>query len=308
MSGMPALESSTDEMPLIYVACPLTNLSTVGRQSICATVDNIKLRIEHLTVADRVAAEQWPVAVYAPVEHSAPWKEDGRSPADIYELNLGQVLDADAMIVLGDRTVTAAGVGQEIEWAVRAGLPILYLTPGAAVSRQISGTPARLEVADFGSDMDTLRLRLDGWLRVNRTLIEDGPRRRRDRQLQYAAITSRLRDAWRTVPDPTSAAARCNLHPSLVDSLLRDPARVALMPSEWLERLTAELGVPKSMSGPQLRIRAVRAWLSYTASAGLDDAAAERLRLFALADVARDPRCDFDTPAAWRRLAERIRT
>lgn len=307
MSGVPALESSTEEVPLIYVACPLTNLTAAGRQSICATVDNIKLRIDQLTVADRVAMEQWPVAVYAPVEHSAPWKPDGRSPAAIYELNLGQVLNADAMIVLGDRTLSA-GVGQEIEWAVRAGLPILYLTPGAAVSRQISGTPARLEVADFGSDMDTLRLRLDGWLRVNRTLIEDGPRRRRDRRLRYAAITSRLRDAWHTVSDPTSAAARCNLHPSVVDSLLRDPARVALMPSEWLERLTAELGVPKAMSGPQLRIRALRAWLSYTASAGLDDAAAERLRLFALADVGSDPRRDFDTPAAWQQLAERTRT
>lgn len=307
MSGMPAPESSTAEVPLVYLASPLTNLTSTARQSVCATVDNIKLRIEHLTVADRVAAEQWPVAVYAPVEHSAPWKQDGRSPAEIYELNLSWVLHADAMIVLGDRTVTA-GVGQEIEWAVRAGLPILYLSPGAAVSRQISGTPARLEVADFGSDMATLRLRLDGWLRTNRTLIEDGPRRRRDRRLRYAGVTSRLRDRWERAPDPTSAAARCNLHPSLVDSLLSDPARVALMPSEWLDRLTAELGVPKSMSGPQLCIRALRAWLSYAASAGLDDAAAERLRLLALADVARDPRCDLDTPAAWQQLAERSST
>ncbi len=307
MSSMPAPESSTAEVPLIYLASPLTNLTSTARQSVCATVDNIKLRIEHLTVADRVAAERWPVAVYAPVEHSAPWKKDGRSPTEIYELNLSRVLDADAMIVLGDRTVSA-GVGQEIEWGVRAGLPILYLTPGAAVSRQISGTPARLEVADFGSDMDTLRLRLDGWLRANRTLIEDGPRRRRDRRLRYAGVTSRLRDAWGRASDPTSAAARCNLHPSLVDSLLTDPARVALMPSEWLDRLTAELGVPKSMSGPQLRIRALRAWLSYTASAGLDDAAAERLRLLALGDMARDPRCDLDTPTAWQQLAERTNT
>lgn len=307
MSGLPTMISSVTDVPGIYLASPLTNLSAASRQSICATVDNIKLRIDHLTVSDRIGAEQWPVAVYAPIEHSAPWKKDGLSPASIYEQNLAHVLDSDAMIVLGDRTVSA-GVGQEIEWAVKAGLPILYLTPGVAVSRQISGTPARLEIADFGSDMETLRLRLDGWLRSNRTLIQDGPRRRGDRRLRYAGVTCRLRDAWRQVPDPTSAAARCNLHPSLVESLLEDPARVALMPSEWLDRLSAELNIARATTGPQLGIRALRAWLKFSDEQNWDEATAERLRVFALADLVRNPALDLDTASGWRELAKRVGT
>lgn len=305
MTAVSSLISEVPKTPRLYLACPLTNLSAVTRQSLSATVDSIQLRIEQLTLHHRIAGDKWPIAVYAPLKQSAPWKQDGLSPSAVYEGNLTQVLDSDGLIVLACRTASA-GVGQEIEWAVKASLPILYLTPGAEVSRQIRGTPGRLLVADYGSDMETLGLRLDTWLRANRTLIEDGPRRRSDRRLRYMGMTLRLREAWKRTSDPTSAAARCNLHPSLVDSLLSDPARVALMPSEWLDRLSAELGVPKPLTGPQLGIRALRAWLKVTDARKLDDAGAERLRLFALADLLRNPKLDLDTPSAWQRLADRV--
>ena len=300
----PVLDRATD-VPRLYLACPLTNLSPAAKTTVCATVDSVKSRIDQLTVRDRVDGEQWPLAVYSPLDHTAPWKEDGLGPATIYQRNLTEVLDSDAMVVVGGNVVST-GVGQEIAWASTAALPILYLTPGPEVSRQIAGTPGRLEIAQYRDDWETLGMRLDGWLRKHRALIEDGPRRRHDRQLRYLGVTLRLQAAWKDATDPTGVAVRCNLHPAVVDSVLQDPARVALMPTEWLDLLSAELRVPKPSAGPQLGIRSLRAWMTVTKEQKLDDDTAERLRRLALFELLHEPSIDLDTPTRWRELLVRM--
>lgn len=306
MTAGPVLLDRATDVPRLYLACPLTNLSPLAKTTVCATVDSIKSRIDQLTVRERVDGEQWPLAVYAPLDHTAPWKNDGLGPATIYERNLTEVLDSDAMVVVGGNVVSA-GVGQEVTWASTAGLPILYLTPGPEVSRQIAGTPGRLEIAQYGDDWETLGMRLDGWLRRHRALIEDGPRRRDDRRLRYLGVTLRLRAAWTTNTDRTGVAVRCNLYPAVVDSVLQDPARVALMPTEWLDLLSAELGVAKPSAGPQLGIRALRAWITVTEKQKLDDSTAERLRTLALFELLHEPSLDLDTLANWQEVLARMR-
>lgn len=301
MTALATEPESVADIPQIYLASPLTGLSEKDQRLICSEVSSLKSAIEKATGTDRPAGDEWPVTVYAPVDHTAPWKGDGLSPSTIYERNLSEVLDSDALVVIGEDGLSA-GVGQEIAWATAAGLPILCLTPGTVMSRQITGTPGRLTVAAFNNDIATRDLRLSGWLRTNRSLIEDGPRRRSDRRLRYAGVTARLQSAWKALGDPTGAAARCNMSPGSVDSVLRDPARVAMMPVEWLDALTTELNVPRPLAGPQLTIRAVRALLACVEQEGLDDGTADRLRMVGTARLGSDPKLDLETADNWRTL------
>src|SRR5205809_6287296 len=103
-------------VPRIYLASPLTNLSNEERRCLGSEISLVKVLIEQLTVGDRVEGEVWPVGVYAPIDHTAPWKGDSLSPSQVYERNLTELLDSDALIVLADRAASA-GVGQEIEGA-----------------------------------------------------------------------------------------------------------------------------------------------------------------------------------------------
>ena len=62
-----------DEVPRIYLASPLTNLERDERLSLLSQVENVKNRIDRMTVGDRAHGEGWPVSVYAPIEHTPPW-------------------------------------------------------------------------------------------------------------------------------------------------------------------------------------------------------------------------------------------
>jgi hypothetical protein len=143
------------EVPRIYLASPLTNLQREERISLLSQVENVKSRIDRMTVGDRADGEGWPVSVYAPIEHTAPWQADGLSAADVYQRNLTELLDSDALIVIAARAASA-GVGQEIEWAARAPMPILYLSSGNSISRQIAGIPAAITVQTYGDDYSLL--------------------------------------------------------------------------------------------------------------------------------------------------------
>lgn len=295
--------TSVDEIPRIYMATPLTNLDEHQQRSLCAEVAVVRARVEAVTVGDRVDEERWPVAIYAPIDHTAPWdtSKPQLTPSAIYELNLTELLSCDAMIVLADRCASA-GVGQEIEWAVRAGIPILYLSHDATVSRQIQGIPAELTTGRYGQDTETLNLLVTNFIRHRRLAIVDGPRRRADRKLRHAPITSRLRAAWEATNDRTSIAGRCGVTNAYVDLLLADPARVAVMPVHLYTSLAAELGVRQPGPSLQLGARAMRALISSAEAEGWSDETIERLRLVGLASLSRDRTFDLDTLPAWQSL------
>lgn len=286
-----------EPLPRIYLACPLTNLSVGRRGNVGLTLEVVRATVEAVTFGDHADGDSWPVSLYAPYDHSAPWKEDGLSPAGVHERNLSALLDSDGLIVVADEAASA-GVGQEIEWASRAGIPVLYLATGKA-SRQIAGTPADIVCVAYGEDIATMKAQLANWLRPRRSQFYAGPRRRANRALRYAAVTSRLNDAWRASRDPTGTAARCGLHPNFISNTLAHPARVALLAADTLSLLCAELEVRLPGATAQLNLRQTRAWLLATESAALDQHAAERLRMLGLAAQQHDPGIDLETPTAW---------
>lgn len=294
---LPTEPTPVEPLPRIYLACPLTNLAPARRGTVGLTIDVIRTTVEAVTFNDHAAGDRWPVSLYAPYNYSAPWNNDGLSSSAVYEKNLTELLDSDALIVVADQGASA-GVGQEIEWASRSGLPILYLTTTTA-SRQIAGTPAHITCVAYGDDTTTMKAQLTNWLRASRLRIEAGPRRRDNRALRYASLTGRLDKAWRSTGDPTSTAARCNLHPNFISSVLANPARVALIAADTLSLLCAELGVRPPGANGQLRLHATRAWMAATETHGWDDRAAERLRMLGLAAQQQNAALDLDTSQSW---------
>src|SRR6266496_6595439 len=292
-------------MPRIYLASPLTNLSPEQRRCLGSEIGLVKARIEQLTVGDRVEGEAWPVGVYAPFDYTAPWKEDGLSASQVYERNLTELLDSDALIVLADRAASA-GVGQEIEWAARSGMPILYLSSEASVSRQIAGIPAFMTCVPYNHDSGTLTAHVDNFIRKWRAFIQDAPRRRASRRLRFEPLVSRLRAAWATANDPTGIGARCGLHPNFIHMTLADPARVAFMPIDMISMLCAELGVRLHGFWNQLSIRAMRALILTAIEESWSDETIARMRIHGLAATGRDPATDLDTLDAWRNLHSQV--
>jgi hypothetical protein len=288
-------------VPRIYLASPLTNLSNEERRCLGSEISLVKVLIEQLTVGDRVEGEVWPVGVYAPIDHTAPWKGDSLSPSQVYERNLTELLDSDALIVLADRAASA-GVGQEIEWAARSGIPILYLSSAASVSRQIAGIPAFITCVPYNHDSATLAAHVDNFVRKWRAFIQDAPRRRASRRLRFEPLVSRLRAAWTTANDPTGISARCGLHPNFIHMALADPARVAFMPIDMISMLCAELGVRLHGPSNQLSIRATRALILTAIEDSWSDETIARMRIYGLAATAREPATDLDTLDAWRNL------
>jgi len=291
--------------PRVYLASPLTNLSYGQRRCLGSEIALVKACIEQFTIGDRVEGERWPVGLYVPFDNTAPWKKDGLGASQVYERNLAELLDSDALIVLADRAASA-GVGQEIEWAARAGMPVLYLSGSESISRQIQGIPASITCVAYGHDSDTLTAQLANFLRQWRTRIQDGPRRRASRRLRYESLTSRLRAAWTTASDPTGIAARSSLHPNLIHMTLADPARVALMPIDTASMLCAELGVRLPASSAQLSIKATRALILTAIEESWPDETIERIRIHGLAATAREPGIDLDTLDAWRDLRAQV--
>lgn len=291
--------------PQLYLACPLTNLSPQQRRALKSEIAQVRMIVEQVTVGDRVVDEQWPLTIYAPIDNTAPWSNDGLSPSHVYEGNLAKVLDSDAALVLADRTASA-GVGQEIEWACRAGIPVLYLSSGEAVSRQILGIPGTLVAVAYNGDSDTLAAHVANFLSQQRHRISDGPRRRASRRLRFEPLAASLRRAWQRCPDPTGLAARCALSPTYVPMMLADSARVAMMPADTLTMLCTELNVPLTPAATQLPIPATRAMILAATDQGWSDTTVERLRLHAIAALAVDPDHDLATIGAWNELYARL--
>ncbi len=289
----------------IYLACPLTNLLDSQRRSLGSEIALVKACIEQFTVGDRVEDEAWPVGVYTPFDYTAPWLHDGLGAGQVYERNLVEMLDSDALIVLADKAASA-GVGQEIEWAARAGMPILYLSSSTSVSRQIEGIPEFITCVAYGYDAGTLTAHLTNFLRKWRIPIQDGPRRRASRRLRYESLTSRLGFKWTTTNDPTGIAGRCSVHPNYVSMILADPARVAFMPADTMSMLCAELGIRLPAPSAQLSIKATRALILTAIKESWSDETIERLRTHGLAAVAREPELDLDTLDVWNHLYSQV--
>jgi hypothetical protein len=264
-------------------------------------VENVKNCIERVTVSDRAAGEAWPVSVYAPIEHTAPSVDASLSASQVYQCNLTELLDSDAVIVIAARAASA-GVGQEIEWAARAAMPILYLASGESISRQIAGIPAAITVQTYGDDFSLVGKKVGYFLQHQRLAICDGPRRRASKQLRFAVLTQQLQFAWARAANPTELAANCGLPIPLIESMLTDSARVATMPVDALTALCTELQIAPFGVGRQLSIPDTRALIAAADQFGWDDSQLETVRARGLEILGTDPRPRLDTPDRWRAL------
>jgi len=293
------------DLPRIYLACPLTGVTARDRRQLCSDVEVVKAAIERATGLDKLDDEAWPVAVYAPIEQTAPWGNDGLSPTQVYRRNLSEVHDADALIVLAERG-GSAGVGQEIEWAARLGLPVSYLSASGDVSRQIAGIPGFVTAQSFNSDPRTLSLHVTNFLRLWKPAITDGPRRRRSRTFRYEPTTLRLRGAWQTCPNRTNVAAQVRVNIEYLELALSDPRYLASMATETLIELAHHLRVPLTGLEPVptfvIPVTSLRPLMAAASEEGWDDTTVQRLLYEGRDRISRIAPVDLQTMAGWRTL------
>lgn len=304
----PTLEEQLDDdraateqpIPQLYIACPLTGLDTneARREAISHRIDTVKRTVEEVTVGNRIESEKWPVRLHIPFCKTRPGADGGLSPATVYSLNFDSLLSSDGLIVITDE-YCSAGVGQEIEWAVRVAIPVLYLSRVSA-SRQILGTPHNVD-ARRCEDAETFDGHVRNWLQKNRSQIQSGPNRRADRELAYIELMARLAVAWKQTQNPTAVAAQLNLHPGAVDSIISSPSRVALTPWWTICELAVLLGVPlEARRG--LTFGESRAWVKAAEDGRWDPKTAERVRIFAATSGA----ADLELPADWATVHARM--
>jgi len=300
-SPLPDLRSE----PRIYLASPLTALPAPARRQIGSDIATIKRAVERETVSDRLDSESWPVSIYAPFDHSAPWKTDNLSASQVYEKNLDAVHDSDALIVLAEKG-GSAGVGQEFEWAIRLGIPILYLTAERDVSRQIAGAPAFVSAQSYSNDAETLENHVRNFLRRWRPMVLDGPRRRESRQIRFEAITDRLRGAWQNCPNPTEVAAQVRVDVQYLQLALSDPRYVAVMAVDTLLALAHNLDVPLTTLDPTptfvLPVPMLRALMTTAAEDGWHDNTINQLLIEGKAALESARPFNLTTMSGWRRL------
>ncbi len=294
--------------PCVYVASKITG-TTPGspeRQMIQLAVNAIT---EAITEATDHAETPWWLRVHAPVEWTTPERTPGLRPEDVFEKNAQHVLnEADALIVYG--WSPSAGVGEEIAWAALvAGLPVLYIEPpGAAVSRQVAGTPGDLIVMPGAPDQ--LKDGVRSWVRSRRHSIETGAGRRASRLMRFAGLHRRLADAWSEAEEGqrNRLAAHLGLHPSLIAWWLEDRAFLSLAPLSHVLLLAVELtGSTDAVVGRhELSLGELEALLTARDENGWDEPTVQRLRRRGEAELARGTvrRFKLDAPSDWARFHE----
>jgi len=284
------------DVPRLYLACPLTGLGddVVPMETrVRRVIECIKEFAETNTVGN---SDPWEVRAYAPIEFTPPWKNDLRSPTEIYDINLEALAGSDGLIVITHHG-SSAGIGQEIEWARCMGVPILYLSVDEA-SRQIRGIPHRITFAQYTDDEEICEHVTD-WLAANRNAIQDGPRRRSNRNLAFYPLTAALAQAWHKRFDKTDTALRANLLPDAVTCMLESPARLSVAPFASVLALATELGVSIGRRA-DLGFREAAAWVSAATTGWWDEEAAEKVRIYALLRASYGH--DLADPATWARL------
>lgn len=232
------------ETPLIYVAMPLSQVAEEHRETIELLAHTVT---ETIVGQTRNESEPWPVRVHSPIKHSAPWKEDGRSAEEIYELNSAKIwLEADAMVVIADHG-GSLGIGQELTWATSLQLPVVILhRKGTTISRQPRGAAAEydIELKEY-NDPEHMRDLLDGWLVSRRTQICDGPRRRIGRRGHLTRICELLAGRWEQLsPEERLHATMTSRLPAVrVERIISEPLAMAAASVQELMALGCAVGI-----------------------------------------------------------------
>jgi hypothetical protein len=231
----------------LYVGCSLTAVrdDTKAKSQLDSWCEAIDEAVASETGGDDL--HTWTFKCYIPFAETAPWGEDGLRPEQIYERNSRALWTrCDAMIVVGLHG-GSIGVGQELEWAIQQGIPILYLVPpDDHVSRQVEGakSDADLTIRSFGGTRE-LKNAVRDWLATRREVIEDGQRVREIHRERVLVLQAAMEARWKMLDADGRAevCATARLAPARVNRLLLDLDALAAAPLLQLTRLTAVLGV-----------------------------------------------------------------
>ena len=238
-------------LPRLYVACPRTTIANDNDASLLRSwchIINEAVQDATQGSEDLSAPREWAVACAIPLQRSLPGSRDeqllGR---EVFELNSRELwTKVDAMIAIGYRG-GSVGVGQELQWAIQQGIPILYVVPpGSRVSRQVEGATheADISIEPFQGPEHLARI-VDRWLVSRRQAVEDGWRRREIHRARVVAAQAAAYAAWAQLPhaERFAACATAQLKPGRVHRLLTDPdALLAASLNEFLA-LTAAFGL-----------------------------------------------------------------
>ena len=297
-----------EDLPLIYIASPLTRADALSeqRRNVTFQVDKIVATIQD-PLFDGAPAQY---RTHAPAVMSAPWASNA-SAWDIYRQNTHLVLvEADALIVLALQG-GSSGTGQELELACRRGIPILHLAPtDEPVSRQVTGNPlAHVESYELPEQLASAVRR---FIQSNRARIERGPRHRRNTAILYRPLQSDLWDTWRKLGnrDQDIVAEQCQLAPDYIDHYLSHPLLVATLSLNQLNQLGDGLDTDivsyfTQRSGT-LTYRQLKALVSAEEENGWTEGHAEKLLQYAEQVQAAEGvrRLVLSSPADWHRLSE----
>jgi prophage maintenance system killer protein len=309
-------------LPQLYVACVLTATAEdkEAMNNLRSWCHNVERAVDEATRggSDEPGLErEWRVECDIPLRRTRPGSP--HTPQQVFERNSRALWsEADAMIAIGYRG-GSSGVGQELEWAIRQGIPILYLVPdGDTVSRQVEGArhQADITIEPFDEPEELARI-VEGWIVSRRRVIEDGWRRREIHRSRVVAAQAMARAALAQLDHAArfEVCAIAQLKPGRVHRLLTDPdALLAASLGEYL-RLTAALGleigspreapaVPRQRLTPDQMDRLLDAAREQAWGGGVVQELIDRAeRELALPGVRR---FDFERMQGWVRFHEQI--
>ena len=307
----PPADRAQEDLPLIYVASPLTRVadSPDKRRAITFQVDKIVS-----TIQERRDGQDGPrYRTHAPAVRTAPWAVDGPTDVEIYRSNTQLVIaEVDGLITL-DLEGGSSGTGQELELASRRGIPVLRLSvAGERISRQIAGNP--MVTAATYDLPDELAATVTRFLVNNATPIEDGPRTRRNLAILYSALQGDLLSAWNALNsrERGRVASEARVRPAYLDHHLSHPVMVATLPNHQLVQLGHALGVEAAnyltTQPVELTIRHLDALVSAQDQYRWSDEQTEWVRSAAQRELNAPGvrRLLLNSPADWRRLMETI--
>lgn len=299
--------------PLIYIVSQLSTLEGDGR----ADMERLcRLAADTARETAKSASPPWGLDVYCPIEESAPWIADGRTPIQVYETNFKKVTqEADGLIVIG-RWGGSFGAGQELAWAAHLRLPILFLRRAEEIlSRQVEGTPADLEIVRFDSDGD-LAGTVKTFVNQRKASLETHARHRKGRTLEVAGLSEELREKYGALnqSDRKEIPAISHIHPRRVLALVNDPQTLVSASLDELLALSGALNVELGRAldaNPLPDLTREELAALRTASAEWDWTGPKTLSLMQAARLERAKggtrRLRLSTPQDWRRFAQQTR-
>jgi hypothetical protein len=303
--------SASEATPKIFIATPLTGLTPNGRASVRSASE---LACQVVLNASDDQEDPWCIAIHSPLDWSDPSGPAQHTAAEVFDLNETEVLArADALIAIG-HDGGSVGVGMEINWAMMASIPLLYLEPHAgAASRQILGTTHFAEVTIIDLvDTEVARGGIAAWLERHRVQISDGPRRRRNAEITWAARRDRLKEAWDDLSPPrrNEVSALAGIARAKIERVLAgQPLVLAHLPARsysMLEQALATTTLPE-IQLPELSARERATLASAAQEAGWGVPQVLAYEQAARRELAKGGirRLTFSSTQDWFRLADR---